>query len=544
MHVSAFSLEQLDSCLQNRKHYQLEKEVRIGLLRKQLQQIELRLAQQGNTNTSALQSDRLALYNEFYVEYNTYQFDSAMVYTKKLLRLAHEQGNIFYMDLARIHMGQLLATGGFYSQAEQMLQQVDVPRLDKQLRFEFYMARFWLYNFWAAYTDGSEFAQGYHQIKLESVRKAWEYAPKNSPEQYYLAGEMAYIEGQKPAVSLVWYDKVVKESPMNTRLYASAAYGLARAYKMQGNKMQYQKWLIAAAMSDQMCPLKENLALQELAMRLYESGEKHLERASKYIYFSMEDARFYHNKLRMLEISQKLPDIVSAYKQHIDTQRRSLIIIVGVLSVVTLLFLGSLVVVYGQNRKLHLRRQLIEQNNRELSLMNSRVTEVNKSLARMNTELENTARVREGYLRLFVDLSALAMERIANYKNLVMRKIKAGQVNDLLKTINSDKISEQELNVFLQRFDKAFLELYPSFIEELNTLLRPDVQLSKNVDGSLTTELRILALIRLGVTESAEIATLLCYSPQTIYNYRTTAKSKARRRESFDEDVRALCKTL
>lgn len=544
LNMQAYTLEQLDSCLQNRPQYQREKEMRIALLRRQLLQIELRASQQGNANMSDLEIERMALYNEFYAEYNTYQFDSAMVYTQKQFDKAQQLHNVYYLDFARIHMVQLLATGGFYSQAETLVQQIDVSRLDRMQRFEFYMACFWLFNFWAAYTDGSEFSHTYNSRKLENARLALANAPAHSADRYYLSGEIAYIEGLPPQKAMTSYLRVVRSVPMNTRLYASAAYGLARAYRMLGQMQQYQNWLIAAAMSDQMCPLKENLALQELAMVLYKSDGNQLERASRYINYSMEDARFYHNKLRMLEISQKLPDIVSAYQQRIDNQRRHLVIILGLMSVITLLFLGSLVVVYGQNRKLHTRRRLIEKNNRDLSEMNCQITEVNSRLERVNTELQNTARIRENYLHLFVDLSALAMERIANYKNLVLRKIKAGQINDLLKTLNSDRISEQELNNFLQRFDKAFLELYPHFIDELNALLRPDAQLSKTADGSLTTELRILALIRLGVTESAEIATLLSYSPQTIYNYRTTSKNKALRRERFDEDIRALCKTL
>ena len=127
------------------------------------------------------------------------------------------------------------------------------------------------------------------------------------------------------------------------------------------------------------------------------------------------------------------------------------------------------------------------------------------------------------------------------YQTLVKRKIKANQAQDLLHTITSTRISEQDASTFLHRFDKAFLDLYPTFVEEFNALLTDDGQIVLKTPSALTTELRTFALIRLGVKNTADIAGLLFLSAQTIYNCRSVIKNKARRRETFDEDVQRLC---
>ena len=170
------------------------------------------------------------------------------------------------------------------------------------------------------------------------------------------------------------------------------------------------------------------------------------------------------------------------------------------------------------------------------------IQDVNGELSHVNGLLLDANRKREKYLRLFVDICAFTMERITSYRNLVKLKIKAKQTEDLLRTLNSDRILNHDMAQFYLQFDKAFLGLYPHFVDDFAKLLQPEYQVSLNKDGSLTTELRIFAFIRLGVTESSEIATLLSYSPHTIYNYRSAMKGRAIDKDHFEENVRNLCK--
>ena len=124
------------------------------------------------------------------------------------------------------------------------------------------------------------------------------------------------------------------------------------------------------------------------------------------------------------------------------------------------------------------------------------------------------------------------------------RKIKANQAQELLSLLSSERLSEEDAATFLSRFDRAFLDLYPTFPQELNALLLPDCQIIQPSSYAMTTEQRIMALVRLGVNESAEIANLLFYSPQTIYNYRSAIKAKATIKESFESEVTKLCTVI
>lgn len=181
-----------------------------------------------------------------------------------------------------------------------------------------------------------------------------------------------------------------------------------------------------------------------------------------------------------------------------------------------------------QNKKLnHRRLQLHAQN---------------KLLAELNQQLNETNQRRETYLRLFLDLSAIYISKLDNLRKLVMRSIKAGKTDDLLSKISRLRIQEEEANSFYNRFDRAFTLLYPDFVCQLNALLRDDAQITPPSEHALTTDLRIYALMRLGVTNSQEIATLLFYSTQTIYNYKTAIKNRAKQRDTFDEDFNRLCK--
>ena len=161
----------------------------------------------------------------------------------------------------------------------------------------------------------------------------------------------------------------------------------------------------------------------------------------------------------------------------------------------------------------------------------------------LNSELLDTNRKREGLAKLYIDLCAKYIDRLSKYQNLVQRKIKAHQVDELLSTISSSRLSEENATTFTNRFDKAFLDLYPTFIDEFNNLLidpQPK-KTGKTIKSSMTNEQRIYALIRLGVLESSEIASLLFYSPQTIYNYRSTVKNRAKNKDTFEYDVQNLC---
>ena len=220
----------------------------------------------------------------------------------------------------------------------------------------------------------------------------------------------------------------------------------------------------------------------------------------------------------MLEISLRLRAFVSVYQQLVKAQRKVATNLSIGLGVFVVLLIIGIAYILRQAGILTKRGQEIDRKNHELDLLNKR--------------LRKTDETRSKYMRLFMDLCASYIDKMTNFRKLVARKVKAHQTDDLLHMASSSKLTDTEA--------AQFYTLYPSLVEAFNALLRPECQLSLARDGSLTTELRIYALVRLGVSESVEIATLLFYSPQTIYNYRTAMRKRALHPDTFENDIRAL----
>ena len=508
-------LKLLDEYIDRRELYTEQKEEKIKQLK-----LKLRIA---DSNTS-----RLSILNTIYREYYTYRYDSAMVYANRGLSLALSYNNTYYATLNRINRAAVLSTGGFYSQAETLLNEIGEKNVPQQLKQYYYYTTTWLYNYWESFCDKSEFKDYCHQKRLHFLRLTVNTTHSNYVGLYaYLSGELAFLENPLSKTVLRHYTTTLNNSPVNSRVHASAAYGAARYYREMGNMQLYEKYIVEAAISDMVCPLKENLALQELSTYLYKKDAKYADRAARYIYVSMEDARFYNNRLRMLEISNILPIIATANQEALAHKERIVRGVLAVVSFLSLVLLGMALLGYKQTKWLARSR-------REVKNQNLKLTELNEKLIATNHR-------RETYMRLFMDISAVYILKLIEYRKLVGRKIKANQTADLLKTINSYKLAEEEATTFYTRFDRAFIELYPGFVDELNHLLLPDAKIELPSPNSLTTEVRIFALMRLGVTDSQEIATLLFYSTQTIYNYKSAIRTRAINRETFDEDINRLC---
>lgn len=508
-------LELLDSYVDKRDEFSKQKE-------KKIYQLKLKL------RTAENNTQRLALLNSIYREYYTYHYDSAMVYVNRGLALSENENNTYYIALNKINRAAVLSTGGFYSQSEELLEDINKKGVPKQLKQYYYYTRTWLYNYWEAFSSKSEFMSYYHKKKFDNIKLTVEATKsKDVALHAYLSGELAFLINPMSKAVLQFYTTALKNSRVDSRVHASAAYCVARYYRELGDMRRYEKYIIEAAISDMVCPLKENLALQEFSTYLYEKDQKYADRAARYIYCSMEDARFYNNRLRMLEISSVLPIIATANQEALAHKERIVRGVLAVVSFLSLMLLAMAIFGYKQNKWLAGSRREVKTQNRQLKELNERLVATNHR--------------RETYMRLFMDISAVYIRKLMEYRKLVSRKIKANQTADLLKTINSYKLAEEEATTFYTRFDRAFTELYPSFVDELNSLLLPEGRIVQPSPNTLTTEVRIYALMRLGVTESQEIATLLFYSTQTIYNYKSAMRTRAVNRETFDEDINRLC---
>ena len=511
-------LHRLDQYIARRDEFSSKKEKKLIRMKKKL-------------NLTSSKRERLSLYNQIYREYYTYRYDSAMVYAKRGLQLAEQLHDDYYINLNKINRAAVLSTGGFYSQAEDLLLSLKPEDISPKLMQYYYYTLTWVYNYWGAFCERSEFKEEMQDKKRLYLAKTLEYmGNKQSALYYYLSGELEYLLHHTDKKVLGWYQKALAASPVDSRVHASAAYCIARYYQDNEQMDIYEKYLVQAAISDQVCPLKENLALQELSTYLYNKDAKYAKRVSKYIYCSMEDAQFYNNRLRMVEISRILPLITETNHQREIRQNRIITISLVVVSIMSLGFLAMMFFVFRINKRLAKSRREVRSQN--------------MLLEELNQKLLNTNKRRETYMRLFMDISAVYIKKLDDYRKLVSRKIKAKQTADLLTAINSYKLAEEEASSFYIRFDKAFMDLYPNFVDEFNQLLLPEKQIVLPAPNSLTKELRIYALMRLGITDGQELATLLFYSTQTIYNYKTSIRKRAKDLTTFDAAINQLCNVI
>ena len=631
--------ERLDSVIAHSADYDVIKE-------KRLKDIKL-----GAKFVTAA-TDKLRIYEQLANEYSPYVYDSAMVYVQRGISLAEKTGNSDYCNRFLITKARLLIERGFYIEAKESLDKIEISQSEQKQNFLFYCAQSSLYYNLNDYCQKMEFSQHYNELFKEYIGKALYYCPKNSAMYYYMKGINLFSSGRSINEISASLNKAMQMFGPENRMYGRAAYALSKAYGNNKLWEQQRRYLLLAAISDVMSANNESLALQDVALLLYKN-KNDLDKARKYINQTLKDAHAYNSRLQRVELYTNLHVILSAYNEKL--QKEAIWKNVTIICILVLLVVIAAAVVYvnrkkdllklsekelkalteelsatnkqelkdnkalqdsndelkgsnkalkdsndelmssnkalqdsndelkGSNKALqdsndelmssnkalqdsndelkynnnelkynnnelkNFNNELKDSNkalkdsNNELKGSNDELKDSNKALRDANDELENTNAKRELMANAFIMLCYQYIERLDSQRKLVIRKIKANQQNELLSILSSSKRGTEESQSFFSQFDKIFLSLYPSFVNELNSLLIPEAQIELKEDNELTPSLRVAALVRLGVTESPKIAGILSYSLQTIYNYRSTLKNSAIDKEHFEENLQKLC---
>ena len=514
--------KQLDAALAQRAHY-------VELKEKSLNEIK-----QGAKYVTS-NEDKLKLYEQLANEYKAYEYDSAMTYVNKGLILAQKSNNIFFNKRFQLSQTRLLITRGFYAEAKEILQKIEPKEEPRDYQFLYYYTMYGLYNNWSTYCENNEFSKNYDLKKVEYLKKAIELSPKKDAFYYYLMGELYYFSNHpNNNKTIQYYKKALSMEKANSRLHAMTAFALSEIYQKANNLELMEHYLLVAAISDITSATKENVALQDIALFIYKHKTRSLNKAQEYINLSLEDAYTYKSRLRRIEISSKLQLITNAYTDDIKTTNRLLNI---ALLVIILLLLGvgiSSLFIRKKNR-------LLKQKKDEITATSAKMEILNGQLHLINDELKDTNQKRERLVKVYIDLCYKNIERNSKLRTLAVRKIKANQSKELLSLLSSSTNTEKENKEFLTEFDKAFLSLYPTFVNELNQQLTESAHIQLKENGEMPPILRVCALLRLGITESSKIAGILSYSPQTVYNYRSILKNNAIDKEHFEENVLKLC---
>lgn len=517
--------EQLDAALAQRAHY-------VELKEKSLNDIK-----QGAKYVTS-NEDKLKLYEQLANDYKAYEYDSAMTYINKGLLLAQKSNNILFSKRFQLSQTRLLITRGFYAEAKEILQKIEPKEEPRDYQFLYYYTMYGLYNNWSTYCENNEFSKNYDLKKVEYLKKAIELSPKKDAFYYYLMGELYYFSNHpNNNKTIQYYKKALSMEKSNSRLHAMTAFALSEVYQKANNLELMEHYLLVAAISDITSATKENVALQDIALFIYKHKTRSLNKAQEYINLSLEDAYTYKSRLRRIEISSKLQLITNAYTDDIKTTNRLLNI---ALLVIILLLLGvgiSSLFIRKKNR-------LLKQKKNEITATSAKMEILNEQLHLINAELKNTNQKRERLVKVYIDLSYKNIERNQKLRTLAIRKIKANQSKELLSLLSSSSSTERENKEFLTEFDKSFLALYPTFVNELNQQLTESAHIQLKENGEMPPILRVCALLRLGITESSKIAGILSYSPQTVYNYRSILKNNAIDKEHFEENVLKLCMVI
>ena len=529
---SAFAGESLDSLLNV-----LDKTIKEADTYVQIKENKLHELKKEARKTPPVSVERYHLNNDIYLECKAYSSDSALHYLNENMLLARQLNDKERELKIQLELSYLLSSIGMYMEAADILNSIDRQTLPSSLLGYYYTCYEHVYfEAGAAQPRYKMFASRYAKLS-HAYRDSMQVTLDPSSATYLWLRETQLREAGKYDEALEFSDRRLAEASFGTPQYALVAYQRFRLFESMGKKDEHLYYLVLSAISDVRSAIKEQSSLMVLAQELNRKGD--LKRAYDYINFSWEISQFYKTRLRSWMNITPLSMINGNYQDIIKQQNRELLIYIACVALLALLLVIALIYIYRQMKALSIAKKGLQEVNERLFSLNEELEEVNRHLRSTNLELSESNLIKEAYIARFFKLCSVYVDRLQAYRKLVNKKLQRGQVAELLKMTHlSNDIVTVEVQELYANFDSAFLHLFPNFVESLNALLLPDEQIVLKPDELLNTELRIFALIRLGIKDSSQIAELLHYSVNTIYNYRSRVKTKARvSRDDFEDLV-------
>ena len=472
-------------------------------------------------------SQRFQLYEDIFRQYRFYNMLSALSFVEKQIALAVETQNELFKYRAILNKVGIFGIMGMYMEAFDLLNKINRHHLDDELLSNYFSRHLSLYQLIAQNTLAPKKRNQYRQNIIHYRDSVLMITPKGSPRYNFVKAEMLIESGQYDD-ALALFKQFRAEYGYGTS-FAAMAHIFSKIYARKGNTEKQKQYLAISAIADLRQGVKEHIALRELSVLLYHEGD--IRRAYRYAQSAIEDAIFSGAQFRILEMSEMLPIIIDAYEQQLQQERRNLSIFLIITSILLFLLTISVLIILRQMKKLATAKTFLKLTNDDLLL-------TNKNLDKLNAKLLETNRVKETYIGHFLDLCSDYILKLEKFKSNLNKKAMDKKWDELQKMLKSSEIIDREREALFQNFDRIFLHLYPTFIDGFNALLVEKERSVPKKGELLNAELRIFALIRLGITDSSKIAQFLDYSPNTIYNYRTRAKNKAAGpREDFETMV-------
>ena len=532
-------LATLDSILVQTGELASQKELKIAQLKKKL------------SNAANLEEEfwiNKMLYDESFV----FNADSAMKYVDRNIQIATELKKKDWQDEWLINRSFMFAATGLLKEAGEVLEKVDSTSLSDGLKLSYYYQRSYLYSHLGQYMGDQKQVNNKYYNEFENANKHMLALVRPKDPLYWWC--VASCNELSPGDSLFSaLENVVLSSQHNTRLDAMNAYSLSNMYKRIGDKEKTMIYLIYSAMADLRVCNRDIASLQELSSLLYDAGD--IDRAYAYMNYCLKAALLYPNRVRIINISTESDKIYANYQQRDIRWRNSLQNYLYIVTFFSIILVLALIGLYRQTKKLRksrteldsanhsLNQHVVElsQMHKQLALANQELQNLNELLRSANQKLQESNDVKEEYIGYVFSICSNYISKLDEYRKNINRKLKTGQFEEARQLTDNSSLTQNELKDFYANFDAIFLRVYPDFVADLNSLLRPEEQILLKDASELNTEVRIYALVRLGINDSVKIADFLHCSPQTVYNHRLRMRNKAIiPKDKFAEAVRLL----
>ncbi|RXK85673.1 DUF6377 domain-containing protein [Filimonas effusa] len=487
---------------------------------------------------AALRSSAIRLtpydYNKaMYDAFRKFRLDSALFYVRTNFETVQHSGNKEQLQEAALQLASIYSFVGRYLEAEDLLNSVNVHQLPAGLVPVYYEARL---RFFEHYSTSSKGHAGGYRSRAATYRDSLIAVIDTASSSCKLLLAERDIELGHPQIAEQNLLRLLPLLAEEHSEYAMAAYLLAKIYGKQKNQELEKLYYARSAIADLRNAVKDQASILNLALICYANGD--IDRAYLYTRSVIEDALFSKLQFRTIQLSEFFSIINAAYQEREAARKSQLQVALWAISLLSCFLILAVVYVYKQMKKLSRMREELYEGSRKLTALNTEIVHANEQLRERNAQLSEANHVKEEYIAHFFDLCSSYINKLENYRKTLQQKATSRKMDELLDLLRSTSLVDDELDELYRNFDSIFLHLYPGFVQDFNRLLLPEEQVVLRSGELLNTELRIFALIRLGISDSVKIAAFLRYSLSTIYNYRTRTRNKAAvSRDEFESSI-------
>lgn len=514
------TLKELDDVISRQEEIESAKDSYIELIK-------------GRYSEAMSPDEKYTILDELYNEYYNYNIDSAIFYARTKLDIAFDAAEQDLVDDAILDIADRYVMSGMYLAAHDIISEISADRLDVLLVPRYYHIWHSLYTGLEDGCDDPVQKTEYRKLKQQYREQLFSLLGKDDISRLYVMADIYVDEGRADELLDTLNAKFNEDIPIHDKAVLSYIY--ANISDSYGHDDDATLYFAKSAIFDLMTPVHEYKSLYELASKLYDAGD--IKRAYRYISRSINDAITANALINIQSINRSLPIISRSYHTQMLHNRRQLSVLSGILGIMAVLLIGAVIVTLKEQRKARQAEKRTSEINEELKAINRKMEEYILLLKESNN-------IKEIYIGRYIDLCSEYIGRMERYRSMLNRTARTEGFEAVRNALKSSEFIDKELNEFYEQFDATFLQLFPDFIKDLNALLQPDKRIElKARDGIMTTELRIFALIRLGITDSVKIAEFLRRSVSTVYNYRVKMRNAAfNSREDFEKQIMGIGK--